>query len=201
MKRTTLQRASAGVLVALLLASCSTSGGSSDGPGVLGTSGSETTEAGSASTAPPTSADDTTPATVPGVPTTVDDQPTTLTLGETFERSDGVSITISEPRKFTPSEYAADRYSSPAFVVMDVKIKNDGEQNFDPIETYASAQSGDKEAEDIYDSEQDIGSPPSTSVLPGRSTSYKIAYGVQDSKDLVVEIRGRGDGNSAIWTS
>jgi len=68
-----------------------------------------------------------------------------------------------------------------------VRIVNGTSENWDPSLFYATLQSGNQEASQVYDSGQ-LGDSPSTSLLPGREVQFQIAFGVNDPADLVLEV-------------
>ena len=71
---------------------------------------------------------------------------------------------------------------------------------WDPSLISATVQSSNKEGEQVYDSEK-LGDEPSTKLLKGREVKFKIAFGVADPKDLVLEIAPDFEHESAIFTS
>lgn len=93
------------------------------------------------------------------------------------------TITISAPKAFTPSETASagdwDEY-----VVMDVTEVNDGTEP-EMAGWVIRATTGDKEAEAVFDSENDITSP-TVDLMPGKSITYKVAFGRTKGADFVV---------------
>lgn len=124
----------------------------------------------------------------------------TLTFGETYKYEDGVSIRVGKPKPFKPSEYAA-ADEAPAYLSFEVVIVNGGAEPFDPSVSTASLQSGDTEASEVFDTENGFDGSPSTKVLPGRQTKYKIGFGVQNPKDLVLEFSPSFEHESQIFTN
>ena len=121
--------------------------------------------------------------------------------GEGYTWTDGLSVKVSKPAAFKPSDTAAGTDQFKNFVAMTVTIKNGSKKNYDPSQFYMTVSSGDQEAEQVYDSGQGISGTPSTTVLPGRSVTFKQAFGVKDPKDIVAEVRPGFDYDSAIFTS
>lgn len=126
------------------------------------------------------------------------DQP--ITFGQTMAWDTGLSVTVSAPQPFQPSEYT-DPGSAPHNVKLRVKIVNQSDAMFDPAMFTTTLQSGDAEAEEIFDSEKDINGGPSTKLLPGREVVFAIAYNVKDPKDLVLEVRPDFALDSAFFVS
>jgi len=121
--------------------------------------------------------------------------------GAGFTWTDGLAVKVSKPAAFTPSDTAAGSDQFDKFVVMTVTITNGSKAKYDPSLFYMTVSSGDQEADQVYDSAQGISGSPSTSVLAGRSVTFKQAFGVKDPKDIVAEVRPGFDYDSAIFTS
>lgn len=65
----------------------------------------------------------------------------------------------------------------------------------------ASAQSGNVEASQVFDSAQGMEGTPSTTLLPGRESVSTIVFAVTDPDDLVVEVTPGCEYDPAIFTS
>lgn len=111
-----------------------------------------------------------------------------LAFGDTFTYKDGLSVTVSAPKPFTPSESACciKAGSGQKALLFTVTLVNGTSANFDPGAFSTTVQSKNVEAESIFDT--DIMGAPSTTLLPGREASFKIAYAVADPADLVLEV-------------
>lgn len=131
-------------------------------------------------------------------PTT--EAPTNPTFGSSYEWSDGVSVTIGAPTAFQPS---ANSFANPAaaYIAFDVTIVNGSSENFDPSLFYVTLQSGNSEAEQIFDTEQGFAGGPMTTLLPGREAAFKIGFGVADPNDLVMELTPGIAYDAAIFTN
>jgi len=90
---------------------------------------------------------------------------------------------------------------APAYLSFGLVIVNGGAEPFDPSVSTASLQSGDTEASEVFDTENGFDGSPSTKVLPGRQTKYKIGFGVQNPKDLVLEFSPSFEHESQIFTN
>jgi hypothetical protein len=75
-----------------------------------------------------------------------------------------------------------------AYLVFDVTVVNGTPDAYEPIAFYATAQSDNVEAQQVFDSEK-LALPPSTPLLPGRESKFKIAFGVANPDDLVLMVR------------
>lgn len=111
-------------------------------------------------------------------------------FGETAE-FDGLTIGVSTPSPYTPSEsaYIGDTKTENN-VKMTVTITNTGSKPYDPVLTSTTASSGGQEALSVTDIQNNIGLPPTTNVLPGKSVSYDVAFNVADPNDLQLDVTG-----------
>lgn len=150
-----------------------------------GTSGQPTGTAGTGSNHPKDSSQ---AATTSAPPTTTTEAAThTATLGQAYTYSNGLAVTVSTPKPYTPSSSAASKQSA-AYVILTVTVVNKTPGVYDPVALSISAQSGNTEADKIYDSANGLGGAPSTKVLPGRESTFKVGFGVADPNDLVVQL-------------
>lgn len=125
-----------------------------------------------------------------------------LGFGDSMIWEDNVSMSVSAPTPFTPTEYAAGA-TQPESVVFRVVLKNDSSQKLEPF-VYSTLLSGGVEASKIFDSSNaigEIGGAPSTVILPGQSVTWMEAYSVTDSKDLTMQISPSFDYEDAIFTT
>jgi hypothetical protein len=177
------------------------------GTAILGTALSLTgcispTKVAGAVTAPSTAA--TTAATTPTVAaTTATPTPTkasTYKFGDTVSwEATGVSLTLSAPVPYKPSKYAiVPAGTSP--VVFAITLKNGGTEAFDPGMVYMTASSGEAEAQSVFDSPALVGGP-TTKLLPGKSVTWKVGFGVLNAADITAEITPSVLYDSAIFTS
>lgn len=109
-------------------------------------------------------------------------------IGGTYTWDDGVSVTVSQPKAFKPTESAAgnDDKSLKNFEKYTVTIKNDSDEPVDPAMFTMTGNSGGKEAERIFDT--GISSLPSTKIQPGKSLSFDVAYAMADPKDASFDV-------------
>jgi hypothetical protein len=114
------------------------------------------------------------------------DTPGTATFGETFTWRDDLSIVVAPGVPFTPSDTAS-ADDAPAYLVFEITVTNGGTEVYDPAMFTVSMQSGSTEAGQVFDSAQ-LGDAPQTSLLPGRKATWKVAFGVTDPKDLVMQV-------------
>ena len=71
---------------------------------------------------------------------------------------------------------------------MTVTVLNGTSATYEPALFNLSAQSGDAESEQVFDSGNGVGGSPNTKLLKGRQAKWKVAFAVKNPKDLVVEV-------------
>jgi hypothetical protein len=129
------------------------------------------------------------------------DEDTELKFGQSATFDDGLVITVSKPKVFKPSEYAAFDKAK-AYVKFTITVVNKTGKSFDPNGVYATVQSSNEEASSVFDSEKNIGGAPSTKLLKNREAKWVIGFGVQNPKDLVMEINpGAFEYDDVLYTN
>lgn len=186
------------VLAVAILVSCGASGGS-DARDAASESGSAKV-ADPSTTSPQTSTTTETSTTTRATTTTTEPPDVNPKFGESFSWEDGITLTVGNPAPFTPNEYAAFD-EAPAYVVLEINVKNGSSENFDPSMISTSMQSGSAEASAVYDSQAGIEGSPSTTLLPGRDVTFKVAFGVANPDDLILEVSPSFEYESALFTS
>lgn len=159
---------------------------------------------GKADSDPPsgTNADASTPASADASPTAETSQDANLKFGQAFTWEDGLTVKVSKPKPFKPSEYAATTGKGQA-IKFTFTVVNQTKKPYDPSLFYATLQSGNTEAEEIFDSENGLEGSPNTKVLAGREAKFDAGYNVKNPKDLVLELSPDAgmEYESAIFTS
>lgn len=123
-------------------------------------------------------------------------------FGTTVAFDDGLEVTVSEPVKFKPSEYAAGADGEGTPLKFQITVKNGTDKNFDPGLIFASVMSGDAEAESIFDSGDSLSETPSTKIRPGKSVTWSVGFMVLDPKDVTMEVEpGSFDYDSVLFTN
>lgn len=170
--------------------------------GACGTTGTNTNRA--PTTSASTTSVPTTPSQedaweMPSVPEQT--QPEYPYLGESFAWDNGLTVTLSKPKPYTPSQYVLEYEDFPykSFVVVTVTVANGSLEPYDPSQFMESVQSGDVESSELYDTDNGIGEDPQTRVLPGHKVSWKFGYNVKDPKDVTVEVTPGFDYESVLW--
>lgn len=122
-------------------------------------------------------------------------------FGETYTYDDGLAVTVSAPKPFTPSDSAVATKQWPAYVSFTVTLSNGTTKNYDPSLFTATLQSGDTEGEQVFDTAQGVDGSPSTQLLPGREARFALAYGVQKPSDLVLQVTPGFSYQPVLFTS
>lgn len=118
----------------------------------------------------------------------------TVPFGGTATLSTGVGVSISEPKAFKASKYAAGVIKGGSDMEFTVTIVNDGAENYDPgIFSMSLAGGPNGEAcSAIFDTENGFNGAPTTTVLPGKRTTFKYAMscppGVKSGDELVADV-------------
>jgi hypothetical protein len=124
----------------------------------------------------------------------------TAPFGTPIRYPNGLEVTVAAPTAFTPSQSAAGDPGAKAFQVK-VTIKNGTNEVYQPPATSVSASVDGQEAQSIFDSAKKILGPPNTSVQPGKSTTYSLAFGSPaPSGDLQIDVRPGFVLNAATFT-
>jgi len=131
---------------------------------------------------------------------TEEDTPQTVRFGTTWEWEDGVAVTVSKPKPFRPSEYAAGKDGAKKFVSFTITVKNGSKQKID-LTGMANMASGDTESHEVFDSGNGVSGAPMTGILPGRKVTYKVAFGITNPNDLVLEYAPTFSHENATFTS
>ena len=202
--------AAALLVAAMTVTACSTTTGGTTATPAAGVNAPPTATAATtardsgASSSPVSSSTASSPATTPSrtptppSTTAVTDQ---AVFGETYAWADGLEVTVSAPEPFKPSEYAVTDNADDTYLSFTVTIVNKTGKKYEPALFIASVQSGDREGEQIFDSENGFSGTPSTAILNGRQSTFTIGFSASDAKDIVMEVRPGFDYDSAYFTS
>ena len=122
-------------------------------------------------------------------------------FGQTYGWQEGLEVSIAPGVAFTPSESST---ADPAngYLSFTVTITNRTGKPYDPSLFFVSAESGSKEADQIFDSANGFVGSPSTSVLDGHQSAFVVGFGVDNPADVVMEVSAGSDFDGrAIFTS
>lgn len=110
----------------------------------------------------------------------------TATFGKTgYEYDDGLTVTVSEAKDFKPSEYAAFD-PAPHYLKWTVTFTNDSDQPWRATDAIIYVSSAGTEYSEVYD--DGVAEPPSVPIMPGKSASYDVAFGVEDPNDVLMSV-------------
>lgn len=134
-------------------------------------------------------------------PETVVD-PMISALGEAFTYTNNVSISVSTPVPFQPTEYAngADQANQVLFTFV---ITNGTDKPLEPT-VWATVSSGGAEGSPIIDVGNEAGQTsfgPSTTILPGQTIEWLQAFSIADMESITVEISPGFEYENAIFTN
>lgn len=122
----------------------------------------------------------------------------TAQFGGALTYLDGISVSVSAPAVFVPGEFASTPDPGTEPVVFTIVLTNGSKEPYDPSLVYETVTSGGVESSSMWD--DSLGASPATTVLPGRSVTYKVAYSVKDPTDVVMEITPEMFADSAIFS-
>lgn len=109
------------------------------------------------------------------------------TFGQTYTWPGGLSVRVSRPKPFTPSQSAVfDR--APNYREFEVTLVNKSKARIDPAGVFLTVQSGDQEMTEVFDSEKGLNGSPSTPLLAGRQARWRTAFGIQNPRDIVLQL-------------
>jgi hypothetical protein len=122
-------------------------------------------------------------------------------FGQTYGWPEGLEISVAPGAAFTPSDTSSADPAN-AYLSFTVTITNRTGKPYDPSLFYVSAESGGKEADQVFDSANGFLGSPSTSVLDGHQSIFVVGFGVSDPADVVMEMTPGFDyDGKAIFTS
>jgi hypothetical protein len=121
----------------------------------------------------------------PGIEEETPATPAVYKFGQTVKFNDGNTLTVGKPVKFKRDEYASGGENQPIAVKFKLTFKNNSKTVFDPALTAGSVSAGGEEGESIYQTGLDA---PENKVLPGKSVTWSMGYGVKSTSDLQLEV-------------
>lgn len=125
-----------------------------------------------------------------------------LAFGDTMTWDDGVSMTVSEPEPYTPSDLSAGADQAED-LVFTLTITNDSTENVQPV-VLSTLSSGGTEATRIFDVGAEggqVGIPPTTAILPGESITWREAWSVADAASLTMQTAPSFQYESVVFTN
>ncbi|MBT2445092.1 DUF4190 and DUF4352 domain-containing protein [Streptomyces sp. ISL-36] len=137
-----------------------------------------------------------------------DDEPTeagpaTLTFGATHTYEDGVKVTVSKPRPYTPDEFAAGHDKGNHAFQVTITIVNGSKKAIDITTALPDARDAEgAQAEQIFDG-SGASEPFTGTLLPGKQAKSSFAYSLPAAadKEMQLEVGPKVlDYEHAIWT-
>ncbi|MFH8615213.1 DUF4352 domain-containing protein [Streptomyces sp. NPDC017979] len=120
--------------------------------------------------------------------------------GDTASYDDGLKVTVTAAKKFTPGEYAAGHASGNKAYKVTVSLENTGTKNFDTVLTIVDARAGADgvTAEKIYDDA--VGMGFDGNVAPGKKATVTFGFSSPaEAKNLTVEVTPGFDYGPVQW--
>ncbi|MBC9712418.1 DUF4190 and DUF4352 domain-containing protein [Streptomyces sp. TRM66268-LWL] len=156
---------------------------------------------GTSSSAPQDPAEDATDSGEPATDAPADDEP--AVFGDSYEWEDGVTITVSEPKAYTPDQYAAGHAKGNKAFQFTVTVENGSKEKLDGAGIYPSLRDGKgAEAELVFDGSNGTKLIEGT-ILPGKKAVATYAFSIPAGaeKELQMEISpDLIEYDNAIWT-
>lgn len=112
----------------------------------------------------------------------------------------GVSISVSEPTEYTPSDSAMGQIDGYDNVVFEFVLTNNSEERYEPALRNTASSAGE-EASTIFDTEKGVEFPPSTVVLPGKSVKWQEAFSLADPSDITLQVSFGFTYDSPVFTN
>lgn len=122
-------------------------------------------------------------------------------FGETVTYEDGVSVSVSEPADYVAGELASGPVAGQPTLAFKIVVTNGSEEPFDPSLVLATLASGGAESAGVFDTENEVGFPPMTKVLPGQTVEWIQAWSVVDAASLTLELNVGFTHDAAIFTN
>jgi len=110
-------------------------------------------------------------------------------FGDAWAFDDGLTVTIGAPEPFEPSEWAVFDEDADTHLKFEVLVENGTGEDYDPNGIVITANSGGREADPVFDTENSLDGSPSTTVIDGGSVTYNVGFSVLDPDSVHVEFR------------
>lgn len=111
-------------------------------------------------------------------------------FGETLNWSDGLSVTTSELKPYTPrgqvSIYAEKEYDG--FGLVTVTFRNDSALPYSFVDFEARVSSAGQEGGTVTDARHDSDAEPGVDLLPGKTASFDLVLNFPDASDVTLQI-------------
>lgn len=107
------------------------------------------------------------------------------TFGDTYTWPDGLAVTVSAPEVVEPSEYAAGTVDGQENLAFTITVSNGTSEDVESSMILLTVVSAGHEASEIIDTDWEY---PTSTILPGKDLTWKVAYSVADPADLQVTV-------------
>lgn len=121
-------------------------------------------------------------------------------FGETVTYADNLSISVSAPAAYIPSDTAAGMVDGQSYIFFEVVLTNNTGKTYEPM-VFNTASSGGVEASMISDVAQNVGFGPTTAVLDGQTIKWHEAYSVADAASITLQVSAGFEYDDAIFTN
>lgn len=102
-------------------------------------------------------------------------------FGETVTYEDGVSVSVSVPEAYIPTDSAAGTSDGDSNVIFTITVANGSKDSVD-VAGWPTVISGGQKGSAIID--DIVGNHHAEEIKPGKSTSWKEAFSVKDASDI-----------------
>jgi len=123
-----------------------------------------------------------------------------LAFGETVTWDNNVSLSVSVPAPYTPTEYAAGTVEGQSVVAFEFVLTNNSGENYEPF-VYGTATSGGVEAPGVFDTSNGMSLPPTTVLLDGQTIKWTQAFSVADPANITMQVSAGFEYDDAIYTN
>ncbi|MFF0426034.1 DUF4190 domain-containing protein [Streptomyces sp. NPDC004520] len=123
-----------------------------------------------------------------------------LADGDSSVYDDNLKVTVSDPKAYSPSEFAAGHTAGNKAYQVTVVIENGSKKKFDAVGVTLTGRAGKNgvTAEQIFD--EKVGTGFQGSILPGKKATVTVAFDTpKDAKNLTVEVNPGFDYNASQW--
>ncbi|MEU1225426.1 DUF4190 domain-containing protein [Streptomyces sp. NPDC005828] len=120
--------------------------------------------------------------------------------GDSSVYDDDLTVTVSDPKPYSPDEYAVGHTKGNKAYQVTVVIENKGKEKFDTALVSLSATAGKNgvAAEEIYDNK--VGKGFEGTVMPGKKATITVAFDApKDAKNLTVEVNPGFTYDASQW--
>lgn len=106
-------------------------------------------------------------------------------FGSAFTYPDGVSVSVSQPKRYKPAGTTYGYEAGQVAYVATVTVRNGGSANLDLNSATVTGSSNTTEAGKVYDLDGSVDmTAPQTKVLSGRSKAWKVAFALPAGQAL-----------------